>query len=708
MTRDLGAGLAAFGVLVACAAPGLGWFDSGELIAAGLHLGVSHPPGQPAWTLLARAAACLPLGSLAFRMTLLSCLSGGVTVLLALRLLRLLTGGRGGPAPAFCAVAVAAHPMLLEQTLRAEVYAPSLALLLLALLAVLHAGRPTAGGADPRWLGTAAVAGGLLLALHPLVGGVAGLAAAAWLAGVLWPRGGWSRLVAAAPLAGVGLLAYALLPVRTTSGAAFAWGRPDTLDRFLDVVTAAAYRGNFAMAGTRTPSLLDRLLGHADLTLAALGPSVALLAFAGLVGGLIRRPLESLLLAGVAAAALATSVSQRVFHPENPDVHGYLAICVVAALLAAAAAIAALWHGLAARPRLRHLSAPCFVALGVLPLLGWDGAPVAGGVHLPRVVAQEAIARVPAHGSLLASSDHVAFGALYLQRVEGARPDLALAIEPLFLSSWHLLARKAAGRQRFVPWVEDGDARAGVARYAAQAGCADGVDGTCRVEDPAHLPPAARPGRFLGLTYAPGPGPGSGRLDRLAALAGTTPEDPVLRYHARLRALHLAGAGDLDGAIRILARALGLADPLLGPTVGPKAPLQYPTLPRLARIFVSSASDLRALLADALAASGRLAAAIPLWSGPSADDPTIGLSAVRHLYLAGRPKASRAAYDRLLTTHPDQRPHILYNLGVFFAREGAPRAASEQLSTLVEEAPDHPLAPRARRYLERLAQEDLP
>ena len=47
--------------------------DSGELIAVVHTLGTAHPPGYPLWTLLAAGwERVLPLGSVAFRLNLLS------------------------------------------------------------------------------------------------------------------------------------------------------------------------------------------------------------------------------------------------------------------------------------------------------------------------------------------------------------------------------------------------------------------------------------------------------------------------------------------------------------------------------------------------------------------------------------------------------------------------------------------------------------
>src|SRR3972149_1070758 len=57
-------------------APNLTWahggHDGGDLIVAAYTLGVSHPPGYPAYTLLAHLFTLLPWGSVAFRVNLLS------------------------------------------------------------------------------------------------------------------------------------------------------------------------------------------------------------------------------------------------------------------------------------------------------------------------------------------------------------------------------------------------------------------------------------------------------------------------------------------------------------------------------------------------------------------------------------------------------------------------------------------------------------
>ena len=70
----LGVAAVVFAACVFLGAPGVTWYDGGELVAGVSVLGVTHPPGQPAWMALAALAGLLPVGTLAFRLTLLSAL----------------------------------------------------------------------------------------------------------------------------------------------------------------------------------------------------------------------------------------------------------------------------------------------------------------------------------------------------------------------------------------------------------------------------------------------------------------------------------------------------------------------------------------------------------------------------------------------------------------------------------------------------------
>ena len=80
---------ATFAVYVFALAPDMGWLDSSELAAAAWTLGVAHPPGHPLPSLLGRACALVPLGTVAFRVGLASALAGAAAAAQAARLGRL-------------------------------------------------------------------------------------------------------------------------------------------------------------------------------------------------------------------------------------------------------------------------------------------------------------------------------------------------------------------------------------------------------------------------------------------------------------------------------------------------------------------------------------------------------------------------------------------------------------------------------------------
>ena len=220
---------------MALAAPGLCWFDSGELALAAGTLGVAHPPGQPAYLVVAALAGLLPIGDLAFRLTVLSAaslaLAAGLLAAIAARLASDLMPASPARqiAPILAGGLLALAPAAVTQAVRPELYAPSIALLLSAVAAlVLLRGRGPA-------LAVLAlcVAGAVHYAV--LVVAVPGLAVLAWHRGrIVFMRGVGVALILLVP----GLLQYLWLPLRSLRSPILDFGHPQDLERFLWVVTA--------------------------------------------------------------------------------------------------------------------------------------------------------------------------------------------------------------------------------------------------------------------------------------------------------------------------------------------------------------------------------------------------------------------------------------------------------------------------------------
>ena len=73
--------------------PTVYWGDSAEYIITSFTLRNAHSTGYPLYSLLGKAASLVPLGTIAFRVNLLSALLGAGTLSLSFRLLVRLGGG---------------------------------------------------------------------------------------------------------------------------------------------------------------------------------------------------------------------------------------------------------------------------------------------------------------------------------------------------------------------------------------------------------------------------------------------------------------------------------------------------------------------------------------------------------------------------------------------------------------------------------------
>ncbi|CAN5746761.1 hypothetical protein BH24CHL8_BH24CHL8_04010 [soil metagenome] len=164
------AGAVSLALYVPTLLPDIGFWDTAEFQAIGPVLGIAHPTGYPAYTLLAWLASVLlqPLGTEAFRANLLSALlmasaagllAVAVTLLTRRRVLGLAAGLLLGSAPTVWSNAVRADAHALHLTL--------VALLLVVLL--VWAERQRAGDARAgRWLVASAVIYGVALGNHAL------------------------------------------------------------------------------------------------------------------------------------------------------------------------------------------------------------------------------------------------------------------------------------------------------------------------------------------------------------------------------------------------------------------------------------------------------------------------------------------------------------------------------------------------------------
>jgi Flp pilus assembly protein TadD len=407
--------------------------DAGELLAAAHTLGVPHPPGYPLWTLLGWAADHgLPFGTVALRVTLVSvvCSALANTLLLALALKTVASRLAACAAAALFAVSVTHW----TQATIPEVYAlNTFFLALCALLLLRLAERPT----PARLLSLAAVTG-LSCTNHTTAFPVAALLllGAILTAPVLFRRPGLVAAVLLAGLLPLGLYAY--LPLASARDPFMDWGNPETASAFWEHVTRQQYAtvelGQ--QASTSYVDYLRRLGIVADSAAEQFGSGwVLLLAFVGFVALLPKQtgPTLFFLVIGYLCSVGVTKYAAFPFGREHVQSHRIFWIPAWFALAwLMAGGFDAVASALRRLPQRARSGAQAAATAGLAALVAVPGvahsreADKSGTTHV-RAYSQAVLDTMEEGALYFTDSDHSTFGVLYLQGVEGQRPDIVVA-----------------------------------------------------------------------------------------------------------------------------------------------------------------------------------------------------------------------------------------------------------------------------------------
>src|SRR5215470_2181329 len=137
-------------VYIAGLCPTMYWFDSPEFITTAHTLGISHPAGSPTYSLFAKLATFLPIGSVALRVNAFSALIGACAIALLFSLLYDLLGTSSAWIRGTAAAGGALFLLVSESFWRfaevAEVYMLQNYFLILLLAVLLKASRSTLSG----------------------------------------------------------------------------------------------------------------------------------------------------------------------------------------------------------------------------------------------------------------------------------------------------------------------------------------------------------------------------------------------------------------------------------------------------------------------------------------------------------------------------------------------------------------------------------
>jgi hypothetical protein len=406
---------------VRTAAPTVYGVDSADLTTAAYLLGIAHPPGAPAYLLLAHAFTWLPIGDVGYRVNLLSCAAGALASFFVYRIVLRLSGDAWlGVATAWL---IATSYYVWTASVAAELYAPQ-GCVVAALIAL--ALRWRAAPSAPLFCGLGLLAG-LGLGVHlSLVLMLPGLAVVA-LAPPSPARRRPGVLLAGALCGALGASVYAYLPLRYLSDLALNPARDywqvdlASWSGFWWMVSGAGFRRH--LLGVAVPSLPAEVATFAYRVWSNFLGLPALLGLVGLAVELRRRPWVHAGLLLMLLGHVAFYLTYAARDKEAMFLPAYLLWGIWIGLGARAAAgwIARSLLGTADVPWLGAAALACIVAL--LVLVNYRFADVAAD----RSARQrgEAILGALAPDAIFVGAWSDLRLVEYLQHVEGRRPDIA-------------------------------------------------------------------------------------------------------------------------------------------------------------------------------------------------------------------------------------------------------------------------------------------
>jgi tetratricopeptide (TPR) repeat protein len=406
--------LCLFAIYALGACPTIYVGDSGELVAAVHTLGIPHPPGSPLYVLAGKLwTLAVPVGSIAYRMSLFSAACAAAACALLYRLCRGL--GLDAVPSLLAALLLALAPSFWGEANVQRVYALGALFVVAATDAAFRWDR----GRDPRHLTLAFFLAGLgatahiFMTVYAVALGVFVLLREPRI--VLRPR----QIAAAAGALVAGLAVYLFLPIRSRMDPRVDWGNPETLQAFLDVVL----RRDFWMrAWIEQPA--DLLVIVADW-LRSLGDEFTLVGMALAAGGIVagwRRGLPVVL----PLLVMAGNVASMAAHGSRSDLfiwHRYYIPSY---------AMAALFAGIGCQALLARLPRPARLLALALPLwlvaTGWAAAD-RSRYRIADDFSRQILRVLPPGAHLIATDDNILFVLMYLHLVEGQRPDVDLILQ---------------------------------------------------------------------------------------------------------------------------------------------------------------------------------------------------------------------------------------------------------------------------------------
>ncbi len=407
-------GVVSFIVYAAGASRSIYVGDSGELATAVATLGIPHPSGYPLYVLLGKLwTAVVPVGTVAFRLSLFSAAAAALACALMYRLARRL--GVSVASALLAATLLAASESFWSQANIQRVYALNAVFVVLATGAALSWYRLRSAGA----FGLTCFVCALGATSHTFMGAY-GLAFAMFAfacePAIVSRLGYWLRGIAGVA---VGVSPYLYLPIRSRMNPPLDWGNPETAGALADVILRRSF---WERAWLESPA--DAWLVARDFAAsvpAELTAAGALLAVFGAVYGISRNRFLWFPL-----IVLAGNVCAVAWHGSRSDIfiwhRYYIPAYAMSALFAGIG-----WQAASQKlpSKLRGIALFIPVLLVVANYARFDRSRF----RVAEDYATAVFESVPPGAHLAASDDNVLFALLYLHWVEGMRPDVNLVMQ---------------------------------------------------------------------------------------------------------------------------------------------------------------------------------------------------------------------------------------------------------------------------------------
>ena len=397
--------------------------DAGELIVSAYKLGVAHPPGYPLWCLLGNLYTYIPVGSIAWRVGFMSACFGAAAVgLLFLFALKL---GTSRISALLAALIFASTREFWEQANFAEVYTLNLVQIIGCMLLLWNWYEQR----NDRYLYAFAMLYGLGLTNHNTMAlfGPVFIVFVLAVEPCFWLR--WRIYARCVLLALLMTSVYLYLPWASRAEPPTDWGNPETWSNFWAHVTRQQYKLGDVATPRSFGATMAQFVAFGRLYVDEFSPFLAWIPLVGAVL-VIRRSRYAALLLGALAMTIGPglvlilnfTVDRQSLWLNNVF---WIPFYLVAAVLIAPAldwAGTARWRGTSMRP--------VVVLLGVIAigLLAWKGfrANDKRNYWYADNFGRNCLATLEQDAIYFPSADHATFPALYLQAVEGLRPDVVI------------------------------------------------------------------------------------------------------------------------------------------------------------------------------------------------------------------------------------------------------------------------------------------